>query len=152
MSNKKYILVVDDEELMHELINVNLSKSSIPFSIYNALTGEEGVEKYKELVKKGKKPDMVVMDINLTAWGEGSIDGIEATRQILEIDSDATVYAYSAWIGDNLGKNLYELGFKKVIERTVRPIVFREIIEEYFNENNGNMNDGEEKTAITAFA
>ncbi len=65
--NKNIILVVDDDQAIQVLINQYLS--ALDVEIHHALTGEEGVEKYKESMEKGKKPDIVVMDLNLTQLG-----------------------------------------------------------------------------------
>ena len=69
MNNKKIVLVIDDEATMQDLIRRNLNKSDIPIAIYGAMSGEEGIERYEELMEKGKKPDLVIMDLNLTQWG-----------------------------------------------------------------------------------
>ena len=96
MEDKKIVLVVDDEETMQDLIRRNLSRSRIPILVYSALTGEEGVEKYRVLMERGKKPHLVIMDLNLTQWGGGKIDGVEATRQIIKMDPEANIYGYTA--------------------------------------------------------
>ena len=82
--HEKIVLVIDDEETMQDLIRRNLSKSSLPIKVYSALSGEEGIEKYKKLMENGKKPHLVIMDLNLTQWGKGRLDGVETTREILK--------------------------------------------------------------------
>lgn len=124
----RIILVVDDEETMQQLIKRNLQKLDISLIIYSATSGEEGVKKYKELFDKGTKPDMVIMDLNLTQWGSGTIDGVETTRQIIQIDNKAVIYGYTAWFATAWAKKLKDVGAKDVIERTKLPSEFREII------------------------
>ena len=131
---KKIVLVIDDEDTMRELIRRNLDKCSIPIEVYGASTGEEGVEKYKKLVEKGKKPDLVIMDLNLTQWGRGEIDGVEATRRILEFDPSANIYGYTAWFATAWAKKLKDAGAKGVIERTILPSEFRKMIEKILEE------------------
>lgn len=134
MSKKtKVVLVVDDEDTMREIIQLNLSRSPIPITVHNTSTGEEGVALYRMLCEKGEKPDLVIMDINLTQWGTGSIDGVEATRQIMAFDPDAVIYGYTAWFTHGVEKQLIDAGAKQVIERTVRPSEFRKIVEEYLS-------------------
>jgi len=75
MSDKlKKILVVDDEK------NIQVSLASVledeGYYVYLASSGEEGIEKFKNL-----KPDAVFLDI----WLPG-IDGLEVMNKILEID------------------------------------------------------------------
>ncbi|KAA0003101.1 MAG: hypothetical protein DRN33_04010 [Thermoplasmata archaeon] len=126
----KVVLVVDDEETMQDLIRRNLSRLDIPVVVYSALTGEAGVEKYRELIEKGRKPDLVIMDLNLTQWGGGKMDGVEATKEILEIDPDANIYGYTAWFATRWARSLEEAGAKKVIERTILPSEFRKMVGE----------------------
>ena len=127
---EKIVLVVDDEDTMVELIRRNLSKCKIPIRVYSASTGEEGVEKYENLMKRGMKPHLVIMDLNLTQWGKGEIDGVEATRRILQIDPKANIYGYTAWFATAWAEKLVEAGAKKVIERTILPSEFRKTVEE----------------------
>ena len=76
----KKILIVDDEKDIVELVRYNLEKEG--FKCYVAFDGEEAVEKAKD-----KKPDLVLLDIMMP-----KIDGIEACRQIREIDSLKSVF------------------------------------------------------------
>lgn len=128
--DKKIVLVIDDEDTMRDLIRRNLMKLNIPVAVYEASTGEDGVDKYKELMEAGKKPDLVIMDLNLTQWGKGKIDGVEATKKILEIDPDANIYGYTAWFATAWAERLLEAGAKDVIERTILPNEFRKMIED----------------------
>ena len=127
---EKIVLVVDDEDTMVDLIRRNLSKCSIPIRVYSASSGEEGVEKYENLMKRGMKPHLVIMDLNLTQWGKGEIDGVEATRRILQIDPKANIYGYTAWFATAWAEKLVKAGAKKVIERTILPSEFRKTVEE----------------------
>ncbi len=127
---EKIVLVIDDEETMQDLIRRNLSKSSLPIKVYSALSGEEGIEKYKKLMENGKKPHLVIMDLNLTQWGKGRLDGVETTREILKLDPDANIYGYTAWFATEWARELEKAGAKKVIERTVLPSQFRKMVEE----------------------
>jgi len=126
----KIVLVVDDEETMQDLIRRNLSRSAMTIKVHGALSGEEGIKKYREFMDKGMRPDLVIMDLNLTQWGPGRIDGVEATRKILEMDPDANIYGYTAWFATRWAKNLENAGAKKIIERTILPSEFRKMIED----------------------
>ncbi|RLF47088.1 MAG: response regulator [Thermoplasmata archaeon] len=117
------MLVVEDEEPIQELIKEYLAPLKI--EIHQAFSGEEGVEKYKELMKKGKKPDIVIMDLKLPG-----IDGVEATKKILAIDPDAKVYGFTAYFGTEWAKELEKAGAKGVIARPVGFDGFRDIIKD----------------------
>ena len=125
----KIVLVIDDERTMQDLINRNLNRLKIPIRIHEALSGEMGITKYKDLTHKGLRPDLVIMDLNLTQWGEGEIDGVQATREILKFDPQANIYGYTAWFATQWAKQLEEAGVKQVIERTMLPSEFRQLIE-----------------------
>jgi CheY-like chemotaxis protein len=129
MTGTPYIvLVVDDEDTMQDLIHRNLSLLDLDIKVQAALTGEEGVKKYRELKEKNLAPDLVIMDLNLTQWGDGEIDGVEATRQILDIDPKARIYGYTAWFATRWAQELEQAGAKDVIERTTLPSDFRKMI------------------------
>ncbi|MBC7080871.1 MAG: response regulator [Thermoplasmatales archaeon] len=120
------MLVIEDEEPIQELIKEYLSP--LKLEIYQAFSGEEGVEKYRELFEKKKKPDIVIMDLKLPG-----IDGVEATRRILKIDPEANVYGFTAYFGTQWAKELEKAGAKGVIARPVGFDGFREIIKELLN-------------------
>lgn len=85
MTNSKKILIVDDSKT----ICMKLQKilESHDFSVVGcAHSGEEALTRYGEL-----KPDLVTMDLILPG-----IDGIEATRKILEQDPKAKVVVVSS--------------------------------------------------------
>jgi len=120
------MLVVEDEEPIQELIKEYLSPLKI--KIYQAFSGEEGVEKYRELMNKGKKPDLVIMDLKLPG-----MDGVEATKRILSMDPGATVYGFTAYFGTEWAKELEKAGAKGVIARPVGFEGFRDIVKEILN-------------------
>lgn len=117
------MLVIEDEEPIQELIKEYLAPLKI--EIYQAYSGEEGVEKYRELMEKGKKPHIVIMDLKLPG-----IDGVEATRRILKIDPNANVYGFTAFFGTEWAKELEKAGAKGIIARPVGFDGFREIVKE----------------------
>ena len=115
------MLVVEDEEPIQELIKEYLSPLKI--EIRQAFSGEEGVETYKEMLKKGEKPDIVIMDLKLPR-----MDGVEATKKILKEDKNALVYGFTAYFGTEWAKELEKAGAKGVIARPVGFDGFRDII------------------------
>ena len=124
---KKSILIVDDEKEMHELIVEYLSPLNI--EIYHAYNGEEGVRLYKELMEKGRKPDLVIMDLNLSGSRKLSdmikqfkgeeMDGVKATQEIMKIDSKANIVGFTAYAHLEWGKRLKEIGAREVFGREI---------------------------------
>lgn len=82
MSN---ILLVDDSRTSRKMLRTIL-ESDGHVIVGEAVNGEEGFTKYKEL-----KPDITTMDITMPV-----LDGIESLRRIKEYDSDATVIMVTA--------------------------------------------------------
>ena len=73
------ILIVDDSEINREILAAMLEKTY-------EINGVEGVEKFRLY-----KPDVVTMDITMPV-----MDGIEAVREIIEIDPGAKVIMVTA--------------------------------------------------------
>ncbi|OEG00412.1 two-component system response regulator [Vulcanibacillus modesticaldus] len=81
----KSILVVDDAAFMRMMIKEILTKNGYEV-VGEAGDGAEAIEKYKEL-----KPDLVTMDITMPEK-----DGIEALKEIKQLDPNAKVIMCSA--------------------------------------------------------
>ena len=120
------ILVVEDEEPIQELIKEYLSPLNV--EIYQALSGEEGVTLYRELLDKKRRPDVVVMDLKLPG-----IDGVETTRRIMDMDKKANIYGFTAYFGTEWSKELKDAGAKGVIARPVGFEGFRDIVKRILN-------------------
>ncbi|NIA10139.1 MAG: response regulator [Nitrospiraceae bacterium] len=113
---------MEDEEDMQDLMKIYIKKSGLNVEIYSAFMGEEGVEMYEKMMKEGKKPDLVIMDLRLPG-----IDGAEATEQIMKLDSKANVYGFTAFFDTKWSDRLMNAGAKGVIPR---PIGFSGLVEE----------------------
>lgn len=121
-SLQKVVLIVEDDELMQDLIQNYLN--SLDVEIVSAYNGEEGYRKYRELLENKKRPNVVIIDINMPV-----VDGIEATRRIIELDPSATIYGFTAFYGTDKTRELREAGAKKIFPRSIGFKAFRNIIE-----------------------
>jgi two-component system chemotaxis response regulator CheY len=100
MSRTK-VLVVDDAIFMRNMLkDIFHSKPDMYEVVGEAANGVEAVEKYKEL-----KPGLVTMDIVMPFKS-----GIEATREILEHDSEAVIVMCSALGQESLVMEAIEAG------------------------------------------
>ncbi len=124
------MLVIEDEEPIQELIEEYLTPLKI--KIYKAYSGEEGIELYRSLMEKGKKPDIVIMDLKLPG-----IDGVEATRKIMDMDPEANIYGFTAYFGTQWAKELQKAGAKGVIARPVGFDGFRDIVSDILSKLSG---------------
>jgi two-component system, OmpR family, phosphate regulon response regulator PhoB len=75
----KKVLIVDDCKEIRQLVATTLDIGE--FTVYEASNGLKAVEMAKKWI-----PDLVIMDIAMP----GSIDGIEATRQIKSTPATAS--------------------------------------------------------------
>lgn len=80
------VLVVDDAVFMRSMICEILTRTGRFEIIAQAANGQEAVDRFKEL-----RPDLVTMDIVMP-----EMDGIEATKEILRLDPNATIVICSA--------------------------------------------------------
>ena len=80
------VLVVDDALFMRAMIKDILTASGKYVVVGEAGNGQEAIQKYQEL-----QPDLITMDIVMPV-----LDGIEATRQILQVDPRVKVVMCSA--------------------------------------------------------
>lgn len=81
------IMIVDDDRAWKEFCENILSND---YEIIHAWNGIEAVDKYKI-----EHPEIVIMDRKMPG-----LDGIEATQEILKIDSEAKVIGHSSIITD----------------------------------------------------
>jgi DNA-binding NarL/FixJ family response regulator len=92
--------------------------------VHSALNGEVGVEEYSKLANEGHKLDLVLMDLRMPV-----MNGVEATRRIIENDSKANIYLFTAYAGTEAERDAVKAGAKGTINksadwhRTVEEIV-----------------------------
>ena len=124
---KKGILVVDDEDSIQELIKVYLSPLNV--RIHSAFTGEDAVKMYEEMMYRGRKPSIVIMDLKLPG-----IDGIEAIKRLKDLDPGANIYGFTAFSNSVWASKMLRAGARKVIPRSMGFNGLKEIIQESLSE------------------
>lgn len=98
------ILVVDDANFLRMTLSTILNKKQHEI-VGEAEDGEEAVRLYQEL-----KPDIVTMDITMPV-----MNGIEAIKEIMQIDKDALIIVCSAMGQQKVVVEAIELGAKDFI-------------------------------------
>lgn len=99
------ILIVDDAECMLKAFRDILE--AYGYNVHEAVNGEDAITKYTET-----EPDIVLMDILMP-----KLDGISATKKILERHSNAKIIVISAVGKSGLEKECLKAGAKKFIKK-----------------------------------
>ena len=110
------VLVVDDSKFMRNIIISILNKNNIEV-VGEASAGIEAVIKYEAL-----KPDVVTMDLTM----EG-MNGIEAVKEIIKIDSKAHIIVCSAMGQQAIVKEAIDAGARGFV---VKPFDEENLIDE----------------------
>jgi len=92
------LLVVDDAP--HVLKALRDTLEAHGYEVHEVVNGEEAVTRYREV-----RPDVVLMDILMP-----KMDGISATRNIIDCDPDAKIIAVTAVGKRGLEKECIEAG------------------------------------------
>ena len=104
------ILVVDDAAFMRMMVKDTLTKGGYE-DIYEAVDGADAVEKFKEI-----GPDLVIMDITMP-----NLDGLEALKEIKQIDGGANVVMCSAMGQESMVIDAIKSGAKDFIVKPFKP-------------------------------
>ncbi|OOZ34628.1 UvrY/SirA/GacA family response regulator transcription factor [Solemya velesiana gill symbiont] len=94
------VLLVDDHELVRTGFRSILDGDNTISVVGEAVTGEEAVEKARQL-----EPDLVLMDINMPGIG-----GIEATRKIRRMMPETQVIAVTVHVDTPFPEQLHDAG------------------------------------------
>ncbi|KHF38390.1 response regulator [Halalkalibacter okhensis] len=109
------VLIVDDAAFMRMMIKDILSKNGFEIA-GEAANGAEAIEKFKEV-----SPDLVTMDITMP-----EMDGIQALKEIKQIDSGAKVIMCSAMGQQSMVIDAIQSGAKDFI---VKPFQADRVLE-----------------------
>src|SRR5581483_3800364 len=95
-------LIVDDHEVVREGLRLSLSRAPHIRIVGEAADGAAAVE-----LALRRRPDVVVMDVRMPG-----VDGLEATRKLLEQDPAAKVLIFTAYSERSLLTRGFESGAK----------------------------------------
>ena len=108
------ILIVDDEPAIREVMRLILKN----YEVIEASNGIEALKKCEEF-----KPDLILMDIMMPR-----MNGIEATKAILEKFPDAKIVAVTAY-ATHKGKEMLEAGAVDILEKPFGRKKLEELVE-----------------------
>ena len=84
MSQKPVLLLIDDEQSVHDALGVLLKDEG--FDVFSALTGTDGLDRFQEM-----KPDIVLSDIRMP-----KMTGVDVLQEIRERDPSTPVVLLTA--------------------------------------------------------
>jgi DNA-binding NarL/FixJ family response regulator len=114
------VLIVDDQPPFRAVARTVVGVAAGFEVVAEAETGEEAVA-----AAAAQHPAMVLMDINLPG-----INGIEATRRIVEADPDAVVVLLSTYDAESLPADALDCGAARYVNKEdLSPAVLRAVWE-----------------------
>ena len=118
-NEKKRVLIVDDAQFTRNMLKNIISKIEQIEVIGEASNGVEAISLYKKL-----NPDLVTMDLVMPEKG-----GIEATEEILKINSKALIVVVSALGQEALVLEAAKKGAKDFIQKPFKTEQILEVMD-----------------------
>ncbi len=129
------VMIVDDHDMVRIGLRVSIEKTEGLVVVGEASGGDEAVEKYHQLL-----PDVVLMDLLMPQGG-----GIDATKRILQKDSDAHILALTSYHDDTLINSAIQSG---VTGYLLKDISMRELALAIRNASEGQSTLSQEATKV----
>ncbi len=118
-NNKKKVLIVDDAQFTRNMLKNIINKIEKIEVIGEASNGVEAISLYKKL-----NPDLVTMDLVMPEKG-----GIEATEEILKLNSKALIVVVSALGQEALVLEAAKKGAKDFIQKPFKTEQILEVMD-----------------------
>lgn len=120
---KGKILIADDNRINQQLLTYQLNE--LNSELIFASNGSEAIQ----LFANSKDIRLVLMDIRMPG-----MDGIEATRKILELDPSAKVIALSAFSREDNSFEASAVGFVDYITKPIQKEILLKVISKYLQQ------------------
>jgi len=120
--SKIRILIAEDEAIIAQCLKMELELDGYEVCCFVA-SGEEAIKEVKE-----KKPDVILMDINLS----GTIDGIDAAKEIIEHKYIPIIFM-TGYIESDYHHKAQEVNHIAYFEKPVEIYDIEPVIESIFN-------------------
>ena len=106
-SDRKTILIVDDEEIIREFVAESMAFYG--YQTISAANGEEALQLYQ---KSGSRIDLVLLDISMPGMG-----GFHCLEKLLEIDPEVKVVMTSGYFPDGLKNDPLKKGARGFLNK-----------------------------------
>jgi CheY-like chemotaxis protein len=111
LSSGKRILLMDDDPMVQMVVEKLLTKKG--FKVECTQSGEATIRKYQEYLTGGTPFHLVMIDLSIR---EG-MGGVEAARQLKEIDPDSKAVIFSGYVSDPVVDEPEKYGFDGVLKK-----------------------------------
>ncbi len=105
----KTVLIIDDSPMIIKQIR-QIAADHGYYAPEGCKTGEEGLERYKEL-----RPDIVTLDIIMPG-----MDGIETAKKILEFDPKAKIIMVTSLCDFDTLEEIQGLGLSQMVSKPIQ--------------------------------
>src|SRR5664279_3280782 len=116
------ILIVEDDEISYSLLSRTLQK--ISKEVLHVITGVKAVE----ACRNNPDLDLVLMDIRMP-----KMNGLEATRQIRQFNTDVIIIAQTAYAFSGDKEKAIEAGCNNYISKPINKTLLYELIKKHVN-------------------
>lgn len=118
------VLVLEDEPLIRHLIVRNLENAGCEVMV--TTDGAETVRCYQQEMEKGRRFDLVIMDLSIP----GGTGGAQAMERLRQIDPTVCAIVSSGYSDDPVMARYADYGFRAVLPKPYNPNELRELVEE----------------------
>ncbi len=115
------VLVIDDSPFVFKAVTKALQDSEWTV-VGNALNGQLGLDKYKEL-----RPDVVTLDVTMPV-----MDGLETARNLMRMNPNAKIVMLSAMGDETLHNEARQIGIKHFLTKPFKPDTLKATLTEVF--------------------
>lgn len=122
LSSGKRILLMDDDPMVQMVVEKLLTKKG--YKVECTQSGEATIRKYQEFLTGGTPFHLVMIDLSIR---EG-MGGVEAARQLKEIDPDSKSVIFSGYISDPVVDEPQKYGFNGVLKKPFSIDEFEKLI------------------------
>jgi len=126
-SEKRKVLVMDDEEIIREVAGEMLAH--LGYGVEFCGDGAEAIEKYLAAVEAGEPFTAVLMDLTIP----GGMGGKETMKRLLEIDPDARGIVSSGYSNDPILAKYQQYGFRGVVQKPYHMEVLGRTLQQIIN-------------------
>ncbi len=105
------VMLVDDDPAVLTIGKAILS--TLPYTVVGASSGEDALEKLKDLIAAGRPPAVIILDLTMP----GGMSGLDTLQEIRVLDSKIGIIACSGFFEQSAHELCVALGFMDVIEK-----------------------------------